>query len=357
MKHNTHRDKVIPFAEPQSVQAQASAWLARLDGDDPTAEDLRAFKQWINEDEAHVAAFENATAAWEELNVFTRLPSALQQQRAQRAQVSRVGFRYPLRSIALAASLLIALLIGLLQVFSPSQPVNYWTAVGEQKTIKLPDNSVVQLNTSSRMQVDYSGAARVVYLYQGEAHFEVAPNPARPFEVYAGAGRVRAIGTAFSVMLLDNSDEVNVIVTEGIVEVVPEIRPSPPAAKVRPAGNPARAPVASRRITAGKAVVFDEDRVKAVESIEADEMHRRLAWQQGLLVFKGEPLEEVIAEISRYTDTKILIKSEAARELSIGGQFQVGDTRAVFSALERGFGLQADYVTSSLVYLSYNDGR
>ena len=97
--------------------------------------------------------------------------------------------------------------------------------MGEQKTITLPDNSVVQLNTNSRLQFDYRGQARAVYLHQGEVHFSVAKNPDRPFEVYAGTGRVRAIGTAFSVTLNDRSDEVNVLVTEGVVEIAPENKP------------------------------------------------------------------------------------------------------------------------------------
>ncbi|TQV78908.1 DUF4880 domain-containing protein [Exilibacterium tricleocarpae] len=357
MNRNTRKDKVIPFEEPQSVQAQASAWLARLDGDDISDEDLLTFKQWINQDEAHVAAFEKATAAWGELNILTRLPSALQQKRQQKVRNKKVKIKYLLRNAAVAAIVVLGLLAGLQQAFSPPQPVSYWTAVGEQKTITLPDTSLVQLNTSSRIKVDYSATARAVYLYQGEAHFEVASNPGRPFEVYAGTGRVRAVGTAFSVMLVDNSDDVNVIVTEGVVEVAPEIHP-PPVAKGHSPGTVALPPpVASQRIEAGKAALFDEDEVKVVRQIDADEMQRRLAWQEGLLIFSGESLEEVVAQLSRYTDTKILIKSEAARELSIGGQFQVGDTEAIFNALERGFGLQADYVTSSLVYLSYSNER
>ena len=86
-------------------------------------------------------------------------------------------------------------------------------------------------------------------------------------------------------------------------------------------------------------------------------MLQLLAWQQGLLIFSGEPLEDVVAEISRYTDTKIIIKSEEARALRIGGQFKVADTRAIFSALEKGFGLKADYATNNLVYLSYDKNK
>ena len=373
MSRELNKDNILPLEEPKSVQAQASAWLARLDGDEPSPEDLRAFKQWVNEDAAHIAAFEKVAAAWDELNILTRLPSVLQQRelrqqhqkrhQKQKSEQERESItRYPFRYVALAATLMLAIFVGLQQGFQPAQQASYWTAVGEQKTITLPDNSVVQLNTNSRIKFDYRGEVRAIYLYEGEAHFTVAKNPQRPFEVYAGAGRVRAVGTAFSVMLNEMSHDIDVMVTEGVVEVAPEISaPSIDVATVKT--NPkdkiaqstaSKEPVKSRRVEAGSAVVFNQKAVQAIEQVEDAEMQRRLAWQQGLLIFSGEPLEEVVTQISRYTDTKIIIKSEEAKALRIGGQFQVADTKAIFSALEQGFGLKVDYATSSLVYLSYN---
>lgn len=370
MIHRDNKDNVVPLEEPQSAQRQASAWLARLDGSDPSDEDLMAFRQWVNEDEKHVAAFKKVAAAWDDLNILARLPSVLQQrelQQQQNLEQERAPIKYPFRYAALAAVLMLSLFMGVQQQFYPAQQASYWTAVGEQKTITLPDNSVVRLNTDSRLKFDYQGDVRAVYLYQGEAHFTVAKNHQRPFEVYAGAGRVRAIGTAFSVMLVDNSDDINVMVTEGVVEVAPEISVpavAPPPARVADAGsadsggtesvfteNPAKK---NQRVEAGSAVVFNREEVQPVEQVESNEMQRRLAWQQGLLIFSGEPLDQVVAQISRYTDTKIIIKSQEARTLRIGGQFQVADTKAIFSALEQGFGLKADYATDSLVYLSYN---
>ena len=369
MSRELNKDNILPLEEPKSVQAQASAWLAKLDGNEPSPEDLRAFKQWVNEDTAHIAAFEKVAAAWDELNILTRLPSELQQrelrQQHQKQKIEQGKesiTRYPFRYVALAATLVLALFIGLQQGFQPVEQASYQAAVGEQKTITLPDSSVVQLNTNSRIKFDYRGEVRAIYLYQGEAHFTVARNPQRPFEVYAGAGRVRAVGTAFSVMLNEMSNDIDVMVTEGVVEVAPEISvPSIDLAtvnikhkdKIAPS-IVSKEPVKSRRVEAGSAVVFNQKAVQAIEHVEDAEMQRRLAWQQGLLIFSGEPLEDVVSQISRYTDTKIIIKSEEAKALRIGGQFQVADTKAIFSALEQGFGLKVDYATSSLVYLSYN---
>ncbi|MBT5292988.1 MAG: DUF4880 domain-containing protein [Cellvibrionales bacterium] len=389
MSLEPNKDNVSAFDEPKSVQAQASAWLAKLDNDKPSNQDLQAFKRWVNTDEAHIAAFKKVAAAWDELNILTRLPLLLEQKALQHKEQSKkdnadeqavpkfgIGI-YSFRHVAVAATLVMGLMLGLQQYFSSPQQATYWTAVGEQKTITLPDNSVVQLNTNSRIQFDYQGEVRAVYLHQGEAHFSVAKNPERPFEVYAGTGLVRAIGTAFSVALNDNSDEINVLVTEGVVEIAPEIAPeitsgiAPEidstaiglhAEKADDVSSGAQVlaekPVnKNQRVSAGSAAVFDSEEVRTIEKIEAAEMLQLLAWQQGLLIFSGEPLEDVVAEISRYTDTKIIIKSEEARALRIGGQFNVADTRAIFSALEKGFGLKADYATNNLVYLSYDKNK
>ena len=142
-----------------SVQAQASAWLARLDGSDPSPQDLQAFKQWVNEAPSHVAAFEKVTAAWEELNVLTQLPSALEQhtQRQRHGSVEESLRRTStvrdwFRPVAMAATLVIALMLGFQEAFGPLDHATYQTSVGEQKTIRLPDGSVVQLNTNSRFR-------------------------------------------------------------------------------------------------------------------------------------------------------------------------------------------------------------
>ena len=397
MSLEPNKDNVSALDEPKSVQAQASAWLAKLDNDKPSSQDLQAFKHWVNKDEAHIVAFKKVAAAWDELNILTRLPSLLEQKALQckgqskeqrkgqhkeqshkenSAQPAMPKFGLAMvsfRHIAVAATLVMGLMLGLQQYSNSPQQAMVWTAVGEQKTITLPDNSVVQLNTNSRIQFDYEGEVRAVYLHQGEAHFSVAKNPDRPFEVYAGTGLVRAIGTAFSVTLNDNSDEINVVVTEGVVEIAPEIVRGIAPEAITPAIGPQTAMVDAmpsgaqvlsdkpankhQRVSAGSAAVFDSAEVRTIEKIEKAEMLQLLAWQQGLLMFSGEPLEDVVAEISRYTDTKIIIKSEDARALRIGGQFKVADTRAIFSALEKGFGLKADYATNNLVYLSYDKNK
>ena len=102
---------------------------------------------------------------------------------------------------------------------------SYSTAIGKQQLITLNDGSTVLLNTNSQIKVDYSDQARNITLVKGQAHFDVMPNPNQPFNVYAGTGLVKAVGTAFSVYL--QPEIIEVTVTEGTVELSALDQPAP----------------------------------------------------------------------------------------------------------------------------------
>ena len=103
-------------------------------------------------------------------------------------------------------------------MFTEAQPTHFLTQVGEQKTIALSDGSTVILNTDSVLDIELTENSRIMRLTQGEAHFDVAPNPDRPFLVYAGDGIVKAVGTAFTVYLRKKAVEVTV--SEGVVALI-----------------------------------------------------------------------------------------------------------------------------------------
>ena len=60
----------------------------------------------------------------------------------------------------------------------------------------LDDGTVVELNGGAEIEVQFTAAERRLRLVRGEAHFQVAKNPLRPFVVEAGGVAVRAVGTA-----------------------------------------------------------------------------------------------------------------------------------------------------------------
>src|SRR6516165_10792762 len=95
--------------------------------------------------------------------------------------------------------------------------LHFETGHGEQQTHRLADNSILHLNTDSAVTVRYSDNERLVVLSSGEAEFEVAHTPERPFRVFAGRAAIVDLGTRFDVRLNDKSTLVTVV--EGRIAV------------------------------------------------------------------------------------------------------------------------------------------
>lgn len=367
---------VLEFPDTKTIDTQATEWMVKLDGGNPTAEDLRAFKQWVNEHDAHRQAFENTVAFWDELNVLTQvvLPRENPEPHGAAAPAKPVAwFRHsPVYACALAFVVAVAFVL-LMPDFQATAPIVYTTDIGEQKNLHLPDGSIVLLNTNSRLIVNYTPERRALTLARGEAHFDVFHDSARPFEVHAGNGLVRAVGTAFTVHV--RKVDVEVIVTEGTVEIdraepiVTQVNftrpehPTPPPHNTRGMPDDLIAPARKisfepgLRVKAGNMLMYDREMLNQVKLAVASEIEKQLSWQQGMLAFNGETLENVVAEVSRYTDLKIVIPERSARELKVGGLFKVGDTEALFEALRDGFDIHVKVVSGDVVYLISSENR
>ena len=366
-KENT--SDVLEFPDIKSIEMQASRGVVKLDGGNPSAADLQAFKRLINEADEHREAFERSVSCWGDANILTQvvLPSEDIGVLNSDNTITERGWlntRYQLASICVGLLAIIAVL--LTTNINRSASLIYTTSVGEQQAIVLPDDSTVLLNTNSQVQVDYSADSRRLTLLRGEAHFDVAHDAERPFEVFAAKGLVRAIGTAFTVYL--RKVDVEVIVTEGVVEVdsiepvVANVTVLDPAA-ARPSAHSDNAVAVQTglasaiKVQAGNSLTYDQQLMEKVRVTVAHEIERQLSWRRGMLAFDDEPLEKVIEEISRYTELKIVIPERKARELKVGGLFKIGDTKALFDALREGFGIHHKVVSDDVVYLVSNENR
>jgi transmembrane sensor len=342
-----------------TIAAEASAWIAQMDGIEPSPEDLAALREWMNRSAQHRAEIERLSALWNDLNVLTLLAVPLPG-RSEKLFRRRVGHPAAVAAAACIVVLGIAAgvwqwrLGGVVQLVTGSgsdgiapHTIAYSTVIGQQRTIDLADGSLLTLNTDSHVTIDFDGDKRKVRLLRGEALFEVAQEPGRPFLVYAGRGLVRAVGTAFSVYL-KGENSVSVTVAEGKVELsaVPGLDPQSSAAEFE-----SRPPAPLVKIEAGQSATFGQ-RVESVQSLARVELERQLAWREGMLRFHGEALSHAIGEVGRYTTQKIVILDPALRDLRIGGHFKVGETEAMFEALETSFGVHVERISEDLIYLS-----
>ena len=297
---------VTPDPLRPDIDAEAAAWLARLQADARGDATEIAFKAWLHADHAHEEAFERATEIWAIIPgamLCAQAPAPVAPP-ARRTNWHAAGF-------AMAASLLLAFGVGggwwLL-----TRPLDYATRIGEQKVATLEDGSRIALNTDSHVDVSYEEDIRRVTLERGEAMFEVAPNPDRPFVVRAGDKLVRAIGTSFIVRRDANGVVVTLI--QGKVSVSDVSR-----TKVRPT---LLAP--GERLTAA---------ANAPASIDQPVMEAATAWRRGQAVFSDAPLSSAIAELNRYGGPRITVDDPHLAGLRVSGVFATNDTAEFANAV------------------------
>jgi transmembrane sensor len=158
-----------------------------------------------------------------------------------------------------------------------------------------------------------------VVLARGEAFFEVAHNPQRPFVVKAEGARVRALGTKFDVRR--DGGQVRVTLLEGRVRVAQA--DSPQTAVLAP----------------NQALTVTPAGITTPRATDADEA---AGWTSGRLTFHAMALRDAIAEVNRYAVHKIALAGPAAlAQQPISGVFDAGDTGAFVSAVTLEFDLQA----------------
>ena len=235
-------------------------------------------------------------------------------------------------ALGMAAGILVAL-GAVLTVYSPwtsdRHLETYFTRIGEQQTIALADGSVVTLNTGGQLVVDYGGRSRRILLGRGEAYFEVAADPERPFTVDLGTHAVTAIGTAFNVR--KDPERYQVAVIEGAVAIHEAIEDLPAASPLVSADATTSGP---RLVEAGWVAEFDVSGGN-LTAFQPESMDRYLDWRSGLLSFDNVPLSQVVQELNRYSRRKILIEDASVMELRVVTAIHIQDIDTALAALEQ----------------------
>jgi transmembrane sensor len=311
------------------TERDASAWFARLNADDVTAEDRARFEIWQRAHPCNAKVYAELCATWQELVKSGPLVRAVSFGQVMNAAAAAPA---PRRRwvIAAAAAGIGAIILGTgWNLYKQQQETRFQTAIGEQAAVALPDGSSFDLNTNSRIRVDYSQQRRVIRLERGEAFFKVAHDTQRPFWVHAGDYWVRAVGTAFNVYLSPTGLEVTV--SEGTVNVVnATANESPPDAAVT---------ASAAAVTAGEQADA-HGRAEVIHELDSAQLGRLLAWRKSSLYFQDQPLGDVVMELMRYTTLQIEFDDDALRQVPVGGTFQTSPegAEALLTMLKDGFG-------------------
>ena len=340
------------------VTAEACAWIAQFETGDMTPEDFAAFREWMQRSPRHASEMKRLAHLSQNLDVLTEMAEPLEDAMTQfREIVARRKRPFWRRaSVAFASAVMLVCAAGgayFYQSFDrpdANEPVMIATAIGDYEERVLPDGSVVELNSNSHIELEFTREERKIRLLRGEAFFRVASNPARPFVVAAGDNQVTAVGTAFAVRLFDVEDQLEVTVPDGRVAV------STPPALTAAAGAGAAAQAEAKTdllvLKAGQNIVVSPlaETAPIIEMSQRD-LQRKLSWQEGLFDFSETPLIDVIEEVSRHTAMQIEIADPQLRNLKFGGVFRTGETTALLHALEASFDIEVEYVDDQHVRL------
>lgn len=295
-------------ASSRPVSAQvldaAIAWQLTLDAGNPV--DREEFAKWH-------AAHEEHARAWRQLGMLdARFSAASGPARAALLQ-SRESIRRQVRKLGSGVASIVAVIGLALFVGDRYLPLDYWladqrTATGEQRTLRLSDGTLVNLNTHSAMDVRFDEKQRLIILQEGEILVETGHGDTRPFIVETREGSLRALGTRFLVKREEEGTRLSVL--QSAVAAHPQSSPE------------------EQILREGQQVLMRNNGFDPIIALNlgAD------AWTRGMLVVDNARLEDLIKELGRYRRGHLGVAPEIA-DLRITGSFPLHDTDLALSAL------------------------
>lgn len=289
----------------------AAQWFATLCSGEVTPQQNQKWQQWLAQDEDHRWAWQRVESLQGQLH---NMPGKFSYQTLNHArQQSDVTRRRVLKSLLV--------LLGLGGTWKAWQSpagqgllADARTSTGEIKTLRLPDNSQLSLNTASAADIRFTDTQRLIRLHQGEISITTArdnqPVP-RPFLVQTQQGMLRALGTEFIVRQQDDATTLTVL--KHAVEIT--LRDQPEGVL---------------QISESHAVRFTGSAFGDITAITGGAG----SWTHGVLSVSDWRLADVIAELARYRHGHLSCDPSVA-DLRISGTFPLKDTDSVLEILSR----------------------
>ncbi|MGK8834061.1 FecR domain-containing protein [Achromobacter xylosoxidans] len=294
-----------------AVLEQAAQWFALLQSEEATATDREAWRRWCDSAEAHRAAWAQVERVGQLFRPIQTAPDPHGAVGAYRAATANATRRRVVLGLALVAGA--GLTSGVAWRYSPlaglvlARMADHRTATGEVREVLLADGTRVWLGTASAFDTDFGPALRRLRLVAGEILVSTAGEQQRPFVVDTPQGRLRALGTRFTVRL--DAGITRIAVYDGAVQA----HGADGAGVVIPAGWQAR-------LTATG--------LSPIEPVDpASEGSTR-----GLYIARNAPLGEVLRELGRYRAGLLSVSPEVA-DLPVFGSYPMTEPERVLAML------------------------
>jgi transmembrane sensor len=304
--------RATPNAISHASLEQAASWYVQLNDQQSSQQEREHWQAWLAQSGEH-------QAAWHYVERVSQRFAVLQDNQQQAAShVLRNSGRASLNRRQTVKSLLVLVSGGWLgwSAWKESAlPLSLarWTAdlstgTGETRETRLSDGSRVWLNALSALNVRFDTAQRLLLLQAGEVLIDTAKDTSRPLLVQTVEGRMRALGTRFSVRQEDRRTLLNVY--EGAVEV-------------RTAQGQVQVAEAAQQLS------FSQDHIPPPSVASAS----REAWRRSLLLADNLPLGQLLEELSRYRPGHLGC-DPAVAGLPVMGSFPLKDTDQALRLLE-----------------------
>ena len=313
MNDRTEQKEAVNEGDAKAAMT-ADTWARRFANGPLSADEARAFNQWMAADPEHEARFQAARALIRELKHVAASDAYadwIKPDKREASMVARFGAflarpfatapRWALAGLPVAATLALAVFIILPRERSvPVPPLaeTVATEIAEVRTVDLPDGSRVTIGAASSIDVAFRDNERRVILSAGEAFFEIEKDEARPFIVAAGNTLVRVLGTKFDVSL--GTDAIDVAVSEGRVEVIR----TEPGGQGFDEDDIKHVLIAGQKVTAPK-----RGQVRPVRQIDAGDV---ASWRRGKLQWADTPIRDIIADLNRYSPNAVILEARGA---------------------------------------------
>jgi transmembrane sensor len=288
------------------VAEQAMHWHLELQERDISEETLAAWMSWRQAHPVHERAWQRAEAFAQRMsdlrspNQRALAHAALRPTLSRRTAIKQLGVL-----LAVGAGAWSMKDAALLQDLT----ADYHSRIGEQRRIALADNTQVQLNTDSAINVVFEQQTRRVKLLRGEMQITLdSIADGRPLSIETAEGRLEAALARFSVRQRAGITQVSVY--QGTLAI-----------------NPALARTAIP-LKAGEQVMFNAQGVTTRHNIALTAP----AWTQGMLVAQGQPLQDFLNELSRYRRGHLACDATLAN-VRVSGTFPLANTERIIFAV------------------------
>ncbi len=313
------------------LMGESLEWIVRLTSGAVTEADADALMRWQARSPAHAAAFNEALrlrlalrAAGRELALMSQAATGTHSPHSN----GLVG-RRALLGGAIAASVAGAFFVGPELGLWPSLAelsADYRTGKGERRQVALTTGLLLELNTQTSVAVRSAQVKPRVELISGEAAFTANLPPSNPFTVVAGNGNATATQANFDVR--GDGDTVCVTCVTGTVEIAQRER--------------------ATQIRAGQQLSYTANVLGASTASDVEDV---TAWRKGLLIFRDQPLTQVLDVINRYRPGRIILVNPQLARRSFNGILQIDHIDGVFAQLQK-LGAQITDLPAGIVLVS-----